>query len=749
LFEALARAILGRNQLLQLLIDNLQWCDRDTLEWLHYLLRFDRQARLLVLGTWRSEEADAGHPLRTLLTDLRHDEQLTEIILGPLDAAETATLAAQVAGRELDPAQATHLYRETEGNPLFVVETVRAELSGGRQRPAANDQEGTRVIPALAPKVQAVIAARLAQLSPPARELASVAAVIGRAFTVDVLTKASNASEEVLVHGLDELWQRRIVREQGANAYDFSHDKLREVAYASLSATRRRLLHRRVAEALEAVYASDLDSVSAQMAAHYEQAGLPQQAIAHYCRAAEAARRMYANDKAIAFLTRALELTPPTAHAERYDLLLAREPIYDLQGMREPQLRDIAELQALAQVLKDGQRQAKVFLRRARYAEAVSDYVAAIEAAQAAIRLSQATRDAHCEAAGYLQWGQVLWQQGDYDSARERLERAIELAQVAHAPDVEANSLRNLAAVAEYQGNHIGARDRIGEALRLYRELGDRLGEFRALNNLGVASTCLGDCANAQSSFEQALRLCREIGARQSESIVLRNLGGLADYQGDYATAQTCYEQSLQLCRATGERRGESETLTYLGLLFHHLGDYQTACEHSRRAAHIAQQVGAKYELGLALTHLGHALLSLGQLDQAADAYGQAIAIRRALGDLNLVMESLAGLARVAMAEGDLTQAQAHVTEILNHLQIGTLDGADEPLQVYWTCYRVLCANHDPRAPDILHTAHTRLQERAARIGDEEMRHSFLENVSAHREIVEAWARRQTTQLPG
>ena len=124
-----------------------------------------------------------------------------------------------------------------------------------------------------------MLEARLAQLSPPARELAELAATIGREFSFKLLAKASGRDEDTLVRELDELWQRRIVREHGADAYDFSHDKLREVAYGSLSAARRRLLHRHVAQALETLHAAELDPVSHQVAAHYERAGLPEQAV--------------------------------------------------------------------------------------------------------------------------------------------------------------------------------------------------------------------------------------------------------------------------------------------------------------------------------------------------------------------------------------------------------------------------------------------------------------------------------------
>ena len=141
--------------------------------------------------------------------------------------------------------------------------------------------------------------------------MANVAAVIGREFTFPVLARASGQSEDAVVQGLDELWQRRIVREQGAGtaeAYDFSHDKLRELACASLSPAHQRLLHRRIAEAFEEVYAGDLDAASGQIAAHYEHAGLPGRAISYYRRAGEAAMRVYANADAITAFQRAVAL---------------------------------------------------------------------------------------------------------------------------------------------------------------------------------------------------------------------------------------------------------------------------------------------------------------------------------------------------------------------------------------------------------------------------------------------------------
>ena len=152
-----------------------------------------------------------------------------------------------------------------------------------------------------------MIASRLAQLSPPARDLAALAATIGRAFALGILLmRASGGDEETLTAALDELWQRRIIREQDATSYDFTHDKLREVAYAEISAPQRRLLHRRIAHGRQATRSDDLDTVSAQIAAHYDRAGDAERAIPYYERAAAVAQRVYANEDAIELLLRAL-----------------------------------------------------------------------------------------------------------------------------------------------------------------------------------------------------------------------------------------------------------------------------------------------------------------------------------------------------------------------------------------------------------------------------------------------------------
>jgi len=266
----------------------------------------DRTARFLIVGAYRSEEVLQNHPLVSTLQALRLTGQVTEIELEPLDETETSSLARQVANVEITQETAQRIYQETEGNPLFVVETVRAGLQVLRAPGIPNAPiPGELGLPL---KVRTVLEARLAQLAPKTRQLAELAAVIGREFSFMLLAKASGNEQDTLIHAVDELWQKHIVREHGTDAYDFSHDKLREFAYHEMSTARRRLLHRHVAQALETLQAANLDPVSHQVAAHYERAGQPEQAIPYYLRAARVARQVYANDEAVSLLQRGLAL---------------------------------------------------------------------------------------------------------------------------------------------------------------------------------------------------------------------------------------------------------------------------------------------------------------------------------------------------------------------------------------------------------------------------------------------------------
>ena len=288
LYSALGAAFSGIARPLILFVDDLHWCDTDSLEWLQWMFTSHSAQRLLVIGTVRQEEVGRDHPLAALRIGLRQADVLIDIPLRPLDAEESGKLARQTADGLRDAAELDEVYRSTKGNPLFIVETMRAGLQSTR--------------------IHAVISARLASLSGVSYELAGLASVVGRSFSFELLEKASDWDERSLSQALDELWQRRIIESRDGAEYDFTHDQLRDVAKLELSPVRLRYVHRRLARALSEVYRNDIQEWNGQIAFHYEQAGMVEQAIDHLYAAAGLARHRFAYRDSALLLRRALGL---------------------------------------------------------------------------------------------------------------------------------------------------------------------------------------------------------------------------------------------------------------------------------------------------------------------------------------------------------------------------------------------------------------------------------------------------------
>lgn len=294
LFDAVARALTRASRPTLLVADDAQWGDVQSLQLVHYLLRQDRGGRLLVVATARSGDLHDQHPLTGVVEGLGAMGRSALVEIERLDRAQTEALVDSLSGEAPSPGAVDRLFRDTEGNPLFIVEAVRAGLDAGGS--------------ALSPGVRTVISTRLGQLSTPARRLLGVAATVGRAFTAQVVGRASELPDTELVEALDELWRQAFIREQQEDAYDFSHGQIREVAYWSLSPALRRHHHRQVARVLESEVERGATGLTGQVALHHDQGGHAEAAAAWYLRASREAQLRHASPEAVRLLDRALVL---------------------------------------------------------------------------------------------------------------------------------------------------------------------------------------------------------------------------------------------------------------------------------------------------------------------------------------------------------------------------------------------------------------------------------------------------------
>jgi len=763
--ETLIESI-ARQQPLVIQCEDLHWADATSIELLEQLLALTDHTSLLLICVFRPHREHSCWRIRETASRL-YGHRHIDLSLDALSDDESQLLVDNLLRVEtLSPRLRRRILDHAEGNPFYVEEIIRSLIAG--EAILHDDATGWWHVAqqvediAIPDTLQGVLTARIDRLEEDARRVLQAASVIGRIFPYRILEAVAATvvvpgacpwrSRRTLHDHLQILQREEMIRERARMPeleYIFKHHLTQEAAYNGLLRKERRITHRQVAEMLGQLSPDRAEEHLGLLAHHWEQAGEREKAIEYLRRAGEQAAAQFANEEAVAYFSRALDLILEEDLAGRYDLLLALEGVYDLRGEREAQKQSLATLDALADALEDDGRRAEVALRQTWCATTTNDYPAAIAAARRAVRLASVAGDVLCETKGYLQLGQALCDQGDHGAARCSIAQGLALARSVGSRSLEAEGLRRLGFACWYQGDFDEAIMYCEHALLLFRELGDRKWEADSLYTLGEALLGQGRYDAARARLDQCLRINREIGHRLDEGFSLMIISEVLVCFGDYSEARSYLKQALPILRQAGSARGEGLVLAHLGEAAHYLGDDEAAQPYCRRALLVGQDAADRFVQADALSSLGDALASLGHLDEAADAYQKALDLRRQMNEHHRANQPLAGLASVALAQGDVEGAQAHVEEILSYLETGTLDGTREPFLVYLTCYRVLQANGDSRANEVLQEAHGLLQERAAKISDEGERRSFLKNVAAHRELVSEYARGEYVLVGG
>ena len=627
-----------------------------------------------------------------------------QVDLVPLGEREARALVIEILQKvtQVPPILIELLVSRSEGNPYYVEELVQMLIDqgvihtgGDRWRVVVEKLAGLQVPATLT----AVLQARLDRLTAKQKEALQQAAVVGRVFWDAVLAELGAGSEERLAElaGRDLVMPRRESAFAGTAEYIFKHALLRDVTYETVLKRVRRGYHRLVGAWLVAAAEANgrTDEYAAIVGGHYEASGEMAAAAEWYGRAGKGAARQFDQEGALNWLGRALDLMTAGEQAARYELLMAREGVYSLQGEREKQAADLAMLAEMAGGTANAPPlwAVQVLIRQAAYAGAGSDYPAAIAAASEAVTRAEAVGDGMLAAAALVRLGDALWRHGEYVTARERYADGQAQAAAAGARAYLADSLKGLGIVAYEQGDYAGARGHCEAALAIYQELGDRRGESACLGNLGLVAADQGDYAGARGYHEASLDIAREIGDRRGESIRLNNLGVVARDQGDYAGARGYHEAALEMYREIGYRRGESICLVNLGVVARNQGDFAGAREYYGAALGIAREIGYRSGEGLVLHDLGALAQAEGDLAGAEAHFRQALALREELGQPQHVVEDQAGLAGVALERGEPAAAQAALAPVLVYLaENPTLDGAMHPYRVPLICGQVLLA---------------------------------------------------------
>ena len=698
LFETIShilKALAARHAPLVLFLDDLQWADSSSLDFLCYLIERIASEPVLIIGAARLEEPSPG------VERVRHhgvrSGRLSEMTLGRLGEREISQLV-QSLEVETTADFGGRLYRASLGNPLFATAVLHALFENG-----AFVAEGTRwrlSDPSrieLAPSAVQLLERRVKRASAAAQRVLQMVACAVQ-IELEVLEAAwEGAAEELFTH-LTELTAQGVVVEREGR-YEFVHDKFREVVYRSIEGPQRTWLHRRLAQAIQRVYTDPSAAGLAEpLAQHYEQGGHLKQALAWFLAAIAEHRRRFQLEEGLRCIERAVRVVQRLAgrlsererRAQEFDLILERLDLRLACGQLHAAQEDCEWLLVLAEGL-DLTRKAKAF---------------------------------HWKA----QW---LVGAGRYEEARRWTQQALKLHPL--DPLVRANLLSQLGLIAFCRGEYEAALHSYQHALEIFC-LHSPMKAAYAWNDCANALLKLGQYQQALAHYQRALELYQELQDMQKVSAVLNNIGATLRYLGKYQEAQEYLERACALDRAHGNRRGLGYSLCNLAQTSRMLGAPQRALELSQEAFAIFCEL--EDPLGQCLLHrwLGVSYRDLGHREMAL--HHLRCALERAQA-LRADAEEGACLVELAQTVPDahealplLERALALIEQHRWHGEIG--------IRAFYLAYQIFEALHQPeRARDALNRAHEELRKTAEHITDPELRSSFLE-IPLHRQILAA-----------
>ncbi|MBN2389764.1 MAG: tetratricopeptide repeat protein, partial [Anaerolineae bacterium] len=604
---------------------------------------------------------------------------------------------------------------------------------------------------------------------------------IGEQFEEDLLlhlftSTRRQESEEALWQHLEELRNADMLQEfedtEQRWHYRFRHGLVQQVAYENMLLEKRREYHGLAGEWLEAQHGDDLVRYYEVLAHHFSHSLLRDKALLYLDKAARKAQHDYANEAALRYYAQAL------AMEERWEWRKGQVEVLYILGRREEERAALELLQTLA-----GAPDCDVAYLWGQYHEAIGEFAQAQQATERALENQQidalgrtrclvqlgaiAHRLGNYEhaQAWYDQalslfrergvsleggkpvlaqalngLGSIYRQQGRFDRAKTFYQRALTLGR-SHGDRLhEARALSSLGATAFYGQHFDEARDYYHDALEIYRAIGDRAGEGTCLYNLATLMRGVGDYSQARQHYAAALTMQQAIGNRWEELNVWNDLGNLYQELGDSATARTYMQRGLALAQEIGDEAGQAYILASLGLVIYDEGELETAQTLLVQGLSLAEKENDRRLVSYFLSYLGMVALSMENTAIASTYAQKALNLRQELGLRTLAVDDLATLATIYMQTDRLAEALDYVRQALQILHECEGVGPEFPQRDGFICYQVLsAAGQLEAAHNALLSAHAVVMARADKIADPALRRSFLEQVSANREIVQAY----------
>jgi class 3 adenylate cyclase/tetratricopeptide (TPR) repeat protein len=658
LFDNVARFLerISHPNGLVLFLDDLHWADESTLSLLHYLVRHIHSSRILIVGAYREMELDRRHPLASALVDWNHERLTTRVQLGRLTRDDTGALVGSLFGQETISGEFVDLlYKETEGNPFFVQESVKALIEQGSIYREADKWERTDLAALAVPQsIKEAVGRRLNRLNDDTAKVLQSAAALGKQFDFAELVSIVDGSEDNVLDALDEAVAAQLVGSAPHDGFSFTHDKIREVLYEELNPIRQRRLHQRIGETLIELYGGSLEEHSQDIAHHFALSGDLERLLPHATRAISWAAGVHAYDEAQQFASHAIDAAESLGRQEVIAELLERSgDLYTLEG------KSLMAAERYTEALQVAADVRGPFLHgRIGWAYCQVGDERGIEHAEKAVAALSPTEYPMDHALALATLGRFCHYQIRSDDAVSYLTRALEIAEPTGEPLVLTSIYSNLAGAFQHKMDYEKADYWASELI----SFGDRVGNLNAIafgNEFRAEIAFItGRCRESLEYAERNRQIGEKIGALDRVAWAAFARCQALHLLGELAEAKEAAETALALALQIGEERLATWAEPALACILADLGSFEQALEHGESGLKRSERLGQIVLRGWALNAAGYAHMRSGDATGALPLYEECAKIIVDGSGRVILWFSFSNAVEAFLAVGELARAE-------------------------------------------------------------------------------------------
>ncbi|MFH1999113.1 MAG: tetratricopeptide repeat protein [Planctomycetota bacterium] len=626
LFDMVADLLAGfaRRTPLVLVLENMHWADKATLDLLFHLTGCIQGRKILLIASYRPHEPGLQskfplNDLSTLVDEKGKSGDAIRLTLKRLSEEETQSLVRYYMPGNLYSKEFYHrIFNESDGNPLFVLELLKLFTRLGLLARTENGwvekkQEKEMPVPT---RIHDLISRRLSFLGEKELQVLEAAAVEGVSFSSDSVSYLTQTDRLTVLNMLRALWGQQLIHLKG-ESYRFNPSIVREVIYRNMMPELKKEYHRLLAYYYIESPPRGKDS-PADVALHFHRAGLPEKATDYYMQAGYNALNLYADREALACFDRALAL-------------LEKTPL-------GPGVRTALD----------------IHLQRAEILIRMGELEQSKDAANEAMALAKAMTLAEETGQSFKIKGKIAHLSGDSDTAVTLLEKGLELCK---APSEHAEILNYLGLIAENRGDHKQAMQRFSESLNISKRAKDRYKTAQTLNNIGRTLLNKGDPSAALIRFKNALQITEEISDRRGMAVNTNNLGILLRRMDRLWDALKLFFRSARIFNQIRYPDGAANTYWNIGTVFRAMGDRKKAEKFVRKANRIFTRIGSDHGITLCELSLGNLLAAAGEVDPALERFSASLNLGRRISYPRIVAYGLLSRGSLELSLGLIAEA--------------------------------------------------------------------------------------------